>query len=85
MLIKRKEFGYNILPKALDVVEAIPTNNLTELQKTRYFYLLIFHNMNMGNSYSFYHNPPQMDRAEHYFLKTLSFAKSHQMNLEQQK
>ncbi|WMC07357.1 helix-turn-helix domain-containing protein [Elizabethkingia anophelis] len=62
---------------ALNVVEAIPTVNLTKLQRARYFYLLIFHNMNMGNSYSFYHNPPQMDKAEHYFLKTLSFADSH--------
>ncbi|WP_260264039.1 helix-turn-helix domain-containing protein [Elizabethkingia ursingii] len=62
--------------KALDIVEAIPTSNLTELQTARYFYLLIFHNMNMGNSYSFYHTPPQMDKAEHYFLKTLSFANS---------
>ncbi len=74
---KEKNLVITFYQKALDVVEAIPTNNLTELQKTRYFYLLIFHNMNMGNSYSFYHNPPQMDRAEHYFLKTLSFAKSH--------
>ncbi|AQX09707.1 transcriptional regulator [Elizabethkingia ursingii] len=62
---------------ALNIVEEIPTNNFTKLQRARYFYLLIFHNMNMGNSYSFYHKPPQMDKAEYYFLKTLSFADSH--------
>ncbi|MDX8569366.1 helix-turn-helix domain-containing protein [Elizabethkingia sp. HX XZB] len=63
--------------KALDVIEALPAENMNKLQKTRYFYLLIFNNMNMGSSYSYYHNPPELDKAEFYFLKTLAFSTSH--------
>ncbi|WP_454060323.1 helix-turn-helix domain-containing protein [Elizabethkingia ursingii] len=62
---------------ALNLIESISATNMDELQKTRYFYLLIFHNMNMGNTYDFYNNPPEMEKAEYYFIKTLSFSKSH--------
>lgn len=63
--------------QALNVIESTPRDHLTELQAVRYFYLLIFHNMNLGNSYSFYSIPPNLDEAEKYFLKTLKFSESH--------
>ncbi|WP_260394351.1 helix-turn-helix domain-containing protein [Elizabethkingia anophelis] len=67
----------NCYQKALNTIEKTPQDDLTELQKTKYFYLLIFHNMNVGNAYAFYKVPPQLDKAEEYFLKTLSFSESH--------
>ncbi|WJK01307.1 helix-turn-helix transcriptional regulator [Elizabethkingia anophelis] len=63
--------------QALNVIESTPRDHLTELQAVRYFYLLIFHNMNLGNSYAFYSIPPNLDEAEKYFLKTLKFSESH--------
>lgn len=63
--------------KALKVIEDLSVDNMNELQKTRYFYLLIFNNMSTANSYAFYYNPPELDKAEYYFLKTLAFSKSH--------
>jgi len=63
--------------KALDVTNGISVNNMNELQRTKYFFLLIFHNMNMGNAYSFYYVPPQIEKSEYYFLKALSFSESH--------
>nr|WP_233174453.1 AraC family transcriptional regulator [Elizabethkingia sp. ASV34] len=62
--------------KALNVINAIPLDKMSELQRTKFFFLLIFHNMNMGNAYSLYYYPRQMEKAEHYFLKALSFSKS---------
>ncbi|WMC07356.1 helix-turn-helix domain-containing protein [Elizabethkingia anophelis] len=62
--------------KALQVIEDTPNQALERVQKAKYFYLLIFNNMNMGNSYTYFFNPPQLDKAEPYFLKTLSYSKS---------
>lgn len=74
---KNKDLVVNSYQKALNIIEALPTENMNKLQRVRYFYLLIFNNMNMGTSYAYYHTPPQLDKAEYYFLKTLAFSTSH--------
>lgn len=62
--------------KALQIIENIPVGNLNQVQKTKYYYLLIINTMNMGNSYTYFFPPPQLEKAEPYFEKTLSYSKS---------
>ncbi|MDX8569355.1 helix-turn-helix domain-containing protein [Elizabethkingia sp. HX XZB] len=60
--------------KALNILGDFSSNNTNELQKAKFFYLHIFNNLNIGNSYINYHAPPQIRQAEYYFHKTLNFA-----------
>lgn len=62
--------------KSLDAIETTPTNNLTEYQKSKYYYLYIFELMNMGNYYGYAVNPPKPELAEPYFKKMMAFEKS---------
>jgi len=59
--------------KSLNAIETTPTNNLTEYQKSKYYYLYIFELMNMGSYYVYGQKPPDFNIAEKYFVKTLEF------------
>ncbi|WP_343322115.1 helix-turn-helix domain-containing protein [Sphingobacterium multivorum] len=63
--------------KSLEFVESIPTNDLSEYQKIRYYYLRIFQLMNMGITYTYKCNPPKLNLAETYFQNALQFSNTH--------
>ncbi|MDE5483495.1 hypothetical protein KRE28_16940 [Elizabethkingia meningoseptica] len=63
--------------RALDIIKTIPVDSMSEEQKMKYFYLLIFNNLNMGISHTLYLCTLNLEKAEHYFLKALHFSKSH--------
>ena len=63
--------------RALDTIKTIPVDRMSKEQKIKYFYLLIFNNVNMGISHTLYLCTPNLEKAEHYFLKALAFSKSH--------
>jgi len=67
---------YNYTVKSLNAIETTPTRDLTEYQKSKYYYLYIFELMNMGNYYGYAINPPKPDLAEPYFKKMMMFEKS---------
>ncbi|MDV3567990.1 AraC family transcriptional regulator [Elizabethkingia anophelis] len=62
--------------KGLNIIESTPKQHLNVLQKSKYYYMLIFQNMNMGNFYTYSAVPKDLDKAEEYFLKTLSYSHS---------
>ncbi|GGG64571.1 helix-turn-helix domain-containing protein [Epilithonimonas arachidiradicis] len=62
--------------KSLNAIETTPASNLTEYQKSKYYYLYIFELMNMGNYYGYAVNPPRPELAEPYFKKMMAFEKS---------
>lgn len=61
--------------KALNILGNPSSNNASELQKAKLFYLHVLNNINIGNSYLNYHAPPEIRKAEYYFHKTLNSAK----------
>ncbi|WP_407483014.1 helix-turn-helix domain-containing protein [Elizabethkingia meningoseptica] len=61
--------------KGLNLINRTPSRHLDKRQNERYFQALIFSNMNMGNGYIYFSNPPEVEKAEKYFLKTTSLAK----------
>lgn len=64
------------IKKSLTAIEKAPApiEQLTESQKIRYYYMYIFALMNMGNVYTENVNKPQLDLAESYFQKALSYS-----------
>lgn len=67
---------YITTKKSLDIIRTTPTKNLTEYQKSKYYYLYIFELMNMGSYYVYGQKPPDFKTAEPYFIKMLSFQSS---------
>lgn len=67
---------YGFTKKSLNAIETTPTNNLTEYQKSKYYYLYIFELMNMGNYYCFSLKVPKPELAEPYFERLMAFQKS---------
>ncbi|MCT4326163.1 helix-turn-helix domain-containing protein [Elizabethkingia anophelis] len=63
--------------KGLSDIESVPNRHLTSLQKSKYYYMMIFQNMNMGNFYVYAFQSANLDKAEPYFLKVISFSKSY--------
>lgn len=55
------------------LIETTPVQNLTDYQKSKYYYLYIFELMNMGSYYVYGHKPPSFKLAEPYFKRALSF------------
>jgi len=64
---------YRFTKKSLSAIETTPTDNLTEYQKSKYYYLYIFELMNMGSYYVYGQKPPGFKLAEPYFKKALNF------------
>ncbi|OPB89302.1 hypothetical protein BB021_04665 [Elizabethkingia ursingii] len=62
--------------KGLSIIESIPRKYLSLLQQSKYYYMVIFQNMNMGNFYTYSAVPKDLHKAEEYFLKTLSYSHS---------
>lgn len=67
---------YGFTKKSLNAIETTPTSNLTEYQKSKYYYLYIFELMNMGNYYCFGLKVPKPELAEPYFERLMAFQKS---------
>lgn len=65
---------YSYLQKAYEVIEKVPTQNLTEIQKSNYYNLYATALMNLG-SYNVYLEKPDLKTAELYFNKMLEFQK----------
>ena len=65
---------YSYLQKAYEVIEKVPTQNLTEIQKSNYYNLYATALMNLG-SYNGYLEKPDLKTAELYFNKMLEFQK----------
>lgn len=64
---------YKSTKKSLNVIETTPVQNLTEYQKSKYYYLYIFELMNMGSYYVYGQKPPNFKLAEPYFKRALNF------------
>lgn len=61
--------------KSLNFIKTTPIGDLTEYQKSRYYYLYIFELMNMGSYYIYGLKQPDFKLAEPYFKKMLTFEK----------
>ncbi|WP_426277871.1 helix-turn-helix domain-containing protein [Chryseobacterium sp. S-02] len=78
---------FESLEKSLQYIETVPVNNLTEYQKSTYYYLYISGLSSMAGYYII-KKPQDLDRAEFYFKKALDFQntapkyfKAHQMGI----
>ncbi|UOU99897.1 AraC family transcriptional regulator [Chryseobacterium daecheongense] len=63
--------------KSLEVMKTVPIQDLTDLQKTKYYHLYIFQLMNMGIICLERKTPPDPVLAEAYIQRALKFSETH--------
>ncbi|MDV3539975.1 AraC family transcriptional regulator [Elizabethkingia anophelis] len=65
------------LKKSLNILETIPTQNLSQQQESDYYPLLIEGYLNLGSFYSHFMQPSDFGKAEYYYSKSLAISKKH--------
>lgn len=55
--------------KSLDIIESISNQNLTKVQESRYYSMLIDQYLNMGSVYSHFVQPPNLKKLNIIILK----------------
>jgi len=68
--------------KSLNIIESISPQELSELQKSSYYNMLISQYLNMGSIYSHFVHPPNLIKAENYYAKALDLSRSHPQYFE---
>ncbi|AQX11197.1 transcriptional regulator [Elizabethkingia meningoseptica] len=65
------------LKKSLNILETIPTQNLSMQQESDYYSLLIKGYLNLGSFYSHFMQPSDFGKAEYYYSKALVLSKKY--------